>query len=144
MFPFTKIFAGALGLSLIALAVVMWRADAISAERDTLQTWQDDVTGAVRLASGQTELPTDRVGAQILAMSMDVKELERAIQTTNAEASLRAAEFEYQQRLALEEIDRFKAAARQSDRRIDRFREIADRAESCPASAELMNALEGL
>jgi hypothetical protein len=141
----TRILGGSTALLLIALLFVMARADSISDERDTLQTWQNDTVAAVRLASGQAELPADKVGDQVLAMGLSVETLKGEISNLNNQALARAAEFDRQKVRALEEIDRFKAAAAQSDRRIDRLRRLAQTtAETCRAPPELLRELEGL
>lgn len=142
---FTRILGGSTALLLVALLFVMWRADTISDERDTLQTWQNDTVAAVRLASGQPKLSADKVGDQILAMGLSVETLKGEIAIINGRALARAAEYERQQVRALEEIDRFKAAAARSDRRIDRLRRLAEStAETCRAPPELLRELEGL
>ena len=136
--------ASTIGL-LIALSFVLWRADTISGERDVLQSWKTDTVAAVRLASGQSDLPADKVGDQVLSMGLSVETLRGTISNLNNQALARVAEFERQQTAALQEIDRFKASAARSDRRIDRLRRLAaTTAETYRAPPELLEELEGL
>ena len=142
----TRILGGTTAALTIALLFVMWRADVVSTERDTLQAWQNDTVVATRLASGQDDLPVDQVGDQILSFGLSVETLKGQIALTNQQALQRAAEFERQQRLALEELDRFKAAAARSNRRIDQLQAIAARPDTgeCAVPPELLEALKGL
>jgi septal ring factor EnvC (AmiA/AmiB activator) len=131
----------------IAFGITAWRADVISGERDVLQTWQDDVSAATRLAAGTPDLDRDDVAEQIGFLGESVGTLKDAIDTLNADAIARAAELEQSQRDAAREAAMFERAARESDRRISRLTAIASAAQSsgtCEVPEELLDNLEGL
>lgn len=150
MIPFfdsiaNRVMSGAILALVVALAFVMWRADAISAERDTLETWQEDVTAAARFASGQENLAVDQVPAQVLYLGQGVEKLKGEIAGLNAAAELRAEAFEKERRAAIRETERFRAAAEISEKRVERLQRIArESTDQCEASPELLEALEGL
>lgn len=119
-----KIASGlALG-AFLALGVVMWRANAISAQRDALRT---------ELASEQARHAVTRQSVGFLTTQID---------KIMADAKAREAEFNAAKTAAQREHDRLAAKAKTSDARIARL--LAIQPGTCPAPADLLRELEGL
>ncbi len=144
-FPLAKIFGGTSIALAVALAFVMFRADAISNERDRLQDWQDEIVATTRLAADRPKLGTDSVALQIFYLGEGVAKLKAKIAELNQDAIARANEFEASLEAAERETALLERAARSSDRRIAELLDIAENgAPSCEAPPDLIDALEGL
>lgn len=136
------------GLSLalaLTVAVLVWRVDSISDQRDALQTWQNDVTGVTRAVSGQPNLAVANVPLQIKFLADGVARLRESISDLNRDANLRAEAYRLSLAGAARERERLAAAAKVSDARIARLQRLAQAPPGqCKASPELLEALEGL
>lgn len=117
----------AIGLA-IALGVVMWRADAISEDRERIRN----------------ALATEKANHAVTRQS--VQTLADKIAELNREANARADAFEAAKRAAAAETERLRELAEGSDARIARLREMAERPATagCEAPADLLSELEGL
>lgn len=121
-----KIATGAALGAFLALGVVMWRADAISAQRDALRTQlaQEQATHAV------TRLSVGRLEAEIARIMADAK--------------AREAEFNANKAQAERDKARLAGLAKASDARIARLLAMANEPGTCPVDPALLAELEGL
>ena len=110
----------------VALALVMWRADVLSGKLD----------------DARFEIATERANHAITRGSVAL--LEKTIADMNAEALARAEAFEDSRRLAADEAERLKRAARASQGQIDRLRALAAQEGSCAVPEGFAEMLEGL
>lgn len=117
----------AVGLA-VALGIVMWRADAISEDRD-----------ALRDSLAQEE-------ARHAVTRQSVGTLEAVIEDLNEQAEQRAEAFAEAQELAKERDKELARLAKSSNAKIERLRRIAERGSngSCEVPADLARELEGL
>ena len=124
----SKIFGATSLVLLVALGVVMWRADTISGQRD------DAISDFLR----------EQTRHEITRQS--VVTLETALRDLNRQAEARAQEYRRVQAEANRESARLRERARTTDAQIARLRALADDppAGSCAASPELLRELEGL
>lgn len=140
-----KILSGLSIALALTVAVLVWRVDSISGERDTLQTWQNDVVGVTRAVSGRPKLAADQVPLQIKFLGDGVAKLRDTISGLNRDANLRAAAFEASKAASARDVARLAEAAKVSDARIARLQRLAAQPPGqCQASPELLEALEGL
>ena len=121
-----KVFSGVIAALLIALGVVMWRADAISADREKLRN---------ALATEQARHAVTR---------QSVGTLEAVIADLNEQAEQRAEAFAEAQELAKEREKELERARRSSDAAIARLRALSQREGVCAVPDELRDLAGGL
>lgn len=119
-----KIASGLAVGAFLALGVVMWRADAISGQRDALRA---------ELAHEEARHAVTRQSVGMLTLEID---------RIMAAAKAREAEFNANKAQAERDKARLAAKAKASDARIARL--LAIPVGSCPAPADLLEELEGL
>ncbi|WP_305096495.1 hypothetical protein [Croceibacterium aestuarii] len=124
----SKIFGAAAIALLIALGVVMWRADHISKQRDEYQRQAIET------------------GLKLHVSNQSIATLEKAVADLNEQAEQRAAAFAEAQELAKKRDAELAAQRKSSNAKIARLRALAEQAGdgTCEATPDLLRELEGL
>lgn len=152
-----KYIAGGVAVVIIGLSAALWiqgnRLDRVSAQRDALKGWQDNIVATTSAAAGTMDkkgrpalLAVDQVAPQISNLGSAVASLRQSIATQNALANERAAALSRAEAAAAADRDRFARQSATSEARIARITEIARKAPSgqCKADPALLRELEGL
>ena len=121
-----KLFAGALGIALVAIGILWW-ANGAKAER--IEGLQKDLAGE----EARHAVPRQSVDA-----------LEAVIADLNEQAEQRAAAFAEAQEMAEKREGELAAARRSSDAAIARLRALSQREGQCAAPDDLRDLAEGL